>query len=144
MRKILVCVTLSLLLALGLAGPVFAEERAIDIDLANASDTVVYAQLVNMMVSPQEYLGKIVRLTGWFEYFEDPIQDAVYFSAMIPDATACCMQGMEFVWAGEHDWPLDYPEAGTEITVCGRFELYEEDGYEYMHLTDAELDWEKD
>ena len=35
--------------------------------------------------------------------------------------------------------PNDYPELGSEITVTGTFELYEEDGYQYCRLVDAEM-----
>ena len=53
--------------------------------------------------------------------------------------TACCQAGIEFVLAGEHAWPEDYPEPTTEITVTGRLEEYDEDGVPYLHLVDAEL-----
>jgi len=134
------CLLLALWLLTG-AAMASAEEQTADLDLSNASATVIYAQVYNMMVEPEAFLGKIVRLTGYFDYFEDMQRDLVYFSVLIPDATACCAQGIEFVWAGEHDWPDDYPEPGEEITVCGRFDIYQEDGYEYIHLTDAEVTW---
>ena len=63
----------------------------------------------------------------------------VYHACVIPDATACCAQGIEFIWAGEHAWPEDYPEEAADIVVTGRLELYEEDGVKYLHLVDAEL-----
>ena len=34
----------------------------------------------------------------------------VYHACVIPDATACCAQGIEFTLAGDHRWPDDYPE----------------------------------
>ena len=67
------------------------------------------------------------------------IPDQIYFACVIADATACCSQGLEFVLAGEHTYPNDYPELGSEITVTGTFELYEEDGYQYCRLVDAEM-----
>ena len=50
-----------------------------------------------------------------------------------------CSQGLEFVLAGEHSYPADYPELGTEITVVGTFQTYEENGYVDYHLVDAEM-----
>ena len=41
--------------------------------------------------------------------------------------------------AGEHSYPADYPEPGTEITVVGTFQTYEENGYVDYHLVDAEM-----
>ena len=69
--------------------------------------------------------------------------DIIYHACIIPDATACCAQGIEFVWAGEHYWPDDYPGDGADITVTGRLEIYEENGYSYLHLVDAELLWNR-
>ena len=48
---------------------------------------------------------------------------------------------MEFVWGdGNHVYPDDYPEQNQDIIVTGIFELYEEEGYEYMRLADATLE----
>ena len=64
-------------------------------------------------------------------------------ACIIPDATACCAQGIEFIWGGKHQWPDDYPEEGTDIVVTGRLEIYLEDGYQFLHLVDSELLWEE-
>lgn len=138
MKKIgIVCLVL-LLAPLPLAA---LSEQTIDVDLSGLSDVVAYAQIYDMNLSPENYVGKIVRVTGWFDYFEDMPLDQVYQSVQISDSTGCCSMGVEFVWAGDHLWPVDYPDFGTEITVCGRFEIYQEDGYDYIHLMDAELTW---
>ena len=52
---------------------------------------------------------------------------------------ACCSQGLEFVLTGKHTYPDDYTELGSEITVCGAFELYEEGEIQYCRLVDAEM-----
>ena len=54
-------------------------------------------------------------------------------------ATTSASQGLEFVLAGEHSYPADYPELGTEITVVGTFQTYEENRYMDCHLVDAEI-----
>ena len=54
-------------------------------------------------------------------------------------ATTSASQGLEFVLAGEHSYPADYPELGTEITVVGTFQTYEENGYMDCHLVNAEI-----
>ena len=64
----------------------------------------------------------------------------MYHACIIPDATACCAQGIEFVWEGDHVWPDDYPEEGADIIVTGRLETYDENGFTYLHLVDAVLD----
>lgn len=54
-------------------------------------------------------------------------------------ANRCCSQGLEFVLTGKHTYPDDYPELGSEITVSGTFELYEEGDNRYCRLVDAEM-----
>ncbi len=117
--------------------------QAVDLDLSVLSGTVVYSQVYNMMYEPEPWLGKIIRMAGFYSAYEDTEKGIVYHACVIPDATACCAQGIEFVWGGEHAWPDDYPEEGTDIIVTGRLEVYDEDGYKYLHLTDAELKLEE-
>lgn len=115
------------------------EPVTVDLDLSVLSGTVVYAQVYNMMNDPGPYLGKIIKVAGYYDAFESTERDIVYHACVIPDATACCQAGIEFVLAGEHAWPEDYPEPTTEITVTGRLEEYDEDGVPYLHLVDAEM-----
>ena len=115
------------------------EEPFIDLDLTGMSGTIVYAQVYNLLSDPSPWRGKIIRMTGYYSYYDDAEKGIVYHACVIPDATACCAAGIEFVWEGEHAWPEDYPEAGTDITVTGRLEVYQEDGYNYLHLLDAKL-----
>ena len=134
-RAILILVCLALLSAGAAAEPL----SPVDIDLASLSGTVVYAQVYDMVMQPELYLGQVVRMRGGFSYFQDPETKQEYFAAIITDATACCSQGIEFVRAGEHAYPDDYPPQGTEITVTGVFDTYEENGLTYLQLTDAEM-----
>ena len=110
-----------------------------DVDLTTLSSTMVYSEVYNMMCEPDRYLGKRIKMNGQFAVYENPNTGAVYTACIIMDATACCSQGLEFVLAGEHSYPADYPEPGTEITVVGTFQTYEENGYTDYHLVDAEM-----
>ena len=111
----------------------------LDVDLTTLSSTMVYSEVYNMMCEPDRYLGKRIKMNGQFAVYEDPNTGAVYTACIIMDATACCSQGLEFVLAGEPSYPADYPEPGTEITVVGTFQTYEENGYMDYHLVDAEM-----
>ena len=123
------------------AGITYAEAD-IDLDLSAMSGPIVYAQIYQFFADYQAYEGKIIRMKGWLDVFQDVGTGMVYFSCVVPDAAACCTQGIEFVWAGEHIFPDDYPEPGTGVLVTGRFESYLEDDYMYVHLKDAEVAWE--
>ena len=149
MKKVL-CILLALAAALSLSacssGSATATPTqapvAIDLDLSQMSGTIVYSQMYNIMNDPEPYLGKVIREAGWYDAFKNVVTGVVYTACIIPDATACCSQGMEFIWAGDHAYPADYPEPGTGLTVTGRLESYMEDEYMYLHLVDAEVIWE--
>ena len=123
-----------------------AAASRIDVDLTALSSTMVYSEVFNMMVSPESYAGKTVKMRGQFALYQavdgkgNLIPDQIYFACVIADATACCSQGLEFILVGEHSYPDDYPELGTEITVIGTFQTYEENGHMYCHLVDAEME----
>lgn len=100
---------------------------------------MVYSEVYNMMNAPGDYIGKTIKMTGQFVYYENPDTKAQYFTCIIGDAMACCSQGLEFVLTGKQTYPDDYPELGSEITVSGTFELYEEGDIRYCRLVDAEM-----
>ncbi len=127
----------------GTAAPTAAPLVA-DLDLSMLSGTVVYSQVYNMMSEPETYIGKVIKMAGYYSAYEDTERGVVYHACVIPDATACCAQGIEFIWGGEHQWPDEYPEEGTDIIVTGRLETYDEDGYQYLHLVDSEVLWESE
>ncbi len=111
----------------------------LDVDLTKLSSTMVYSEVYNMMNTPDDYIGKTVKMKGQFAYYEDPETKAQYFACIIADATACCQQGLEFELNGKHIYPDDYPELGSEITVTGTFEVYTENNAQYCRLTNATM-----
>ncbi|MBR1692227.1 MAG: hypothetical protein IJ711_05555 [Lachnospiraceae bacterium] len=113
--------------------------RNFDIDLTQMSSTMVYSEVFDMMTEPERYMGKTVNMNGAFNVYQDEETGKTYYACLIQDATACCAQGIEFVLDGSYQYPADYPEEGSDITVCGTFDAYEEDGYVYCQLIDARL-----
>lgn len=116
-------------------------DRSVDLDLTAISGTVVYSQVYDMIMDPDSYMGKTIKMKGSFSYYQDPDTQQEYFAVIIADATACCAQGIEFVWKGEHVYPRDYPPLDTEITVTGTFSTYSEGDYMYLQLTGADVSW---
>lgn len=109
----------------------------IDIDLTRLSSTMIYSEVYNMMNSPESYVGKMVRMNGKLAVYKYPERN--YYTCIIKDATACCQQGMEFLWAGNHKYPDDYPNEGDGIIVTGVFDIYYEGENKYVQLKDASL-----
>ena len=150
--KKLVYAILTLCIVLTFAGCGSSENQKasvsseVDVDLTQLSSTMVYSEVYNMVNVPSDYIGKTVRMNGQFGLYQatdaagNPVPDQIYFACVIADATACCQQGLEFVLAGTHSYPADYPEIGTEITVVGTFETYMEGNYQYCHLVNAVME----
>ena len=156
--KKMICALLALLMIIALVGcgteannnstPSGTQKdntKSIDVDLTKLSSTMVYSEVYVMMTSPQDYIGKTVKMNGQFALYQatdangQPVPDQIYFACVIADATACCQQGLEFVLAGDYKYPDDYPELGTDITVVGEFQTYMEGTQQYCHLINAEL-----
>ncbi len=116
-----------------------AEDTAgIDVDLTKMSSTMVYSEVYNMLVNPDDYIGKTVRMRGNYASSQNPVATQMYFACIIQDATACCSQGIEFVPQDHYKYPDQYPAEGQEITVTGVFDTYKEGEYMYCTLRNAE------
>lgn len=111
----------------------------IDVDLTKLSSTMVYSEVYNMLYTPDDYIGKTVKMNGAFAYYEDPETKEQYFACIIADAMACCSQGLDFIPTDEYTYPDDYPELNAEITVTGTFEIYEKNGIQYCRLANAAI-----
>ena len=109
----------------------------IDLDLTALSKTVVYSEVYNMVVTPANYIGKTVKMKGNFNQYSDEMTGKTYNTVIIPDAAACCQQGLEF--EPEDNSALNDIQVGTEITVIGSFDTYTEGEYLYCHLKNAQI-----
>ncbi|MBP5661299.1 MAG: hypothetical protein J6X08_08230 [Lachnospiraceae bacterium] len=117
-----------------------SEISDVDLDLTQLSKTMVYAEVYNIMMEPETYVGKSIRMNGDYYIYTDETTGQQYFYCVIRDATACCAQGIEFVLTDDYKFPEDYPEEGAFVTVSGRFDTYMEDDLLYCTLRDAVLE----
>lgn len=106
--------------------------EGIDIDLTQLSSSMVYGVVFQMLFFPEEYVGKTVRMAGEYHVYFNPVTEKEYNATIVEDALACCTQGLEFALIDD-----EYPELGEEIVVTGVLGVYEEMGYENIHLVDA-------
>ncbi|MDF2513660.1 MAG: hypothetical protein K0S04_3526 [Herbinix sp.] len=110
-------------------------DSGIDVDLTKLSSTMVYSEVYNMMNKPEDYVGKTIKIEGVYyaSYWQDT--EKYYHCVLISDATACCQNGIEFVWDNDtHVYPDEYPPDNTVIELTGVFGLYEEMGETYCYL----------
>lgn len=106
----------------------------VDLDLTKMSATMIYSTIFDMLIMPEDYVDKNIKVKGWFETYTDPQTGEMYYAVVVPDATACCQQGLEFVWKGNHAYPDDFPKPGQNITVTGIYKMIENDGVTYTYL----------
>ncbi len=114
---------------------IVSSTEGIDVDLTKLSSTMVYSEVYNMMNTPEDYVGKTVKMIGMSATYHDQDTDNYYYACVIADATACCSQGIEYVLPEGQE----YPKEKVLITVTGTFDTYQEGEYTYCTLRDAEL-----
>ncbi|MCL1917125.1 MAG: hypothetical protein FWG14_02230 [Peptococcaceae bacterium] len=117
---------------LGCSAP--AADASVDVDLTVLSRTMVYAEAADMTNNPDNYIGKTVKMSGLYGSSQYDQTGRLFHYVLIEDAAACCQQGFEFVWNGEHIYPDDYPEETTQIEIVGVFQSYEVSGNTYYCL----------
>ena len=128
------------------SAPNTASQVSVNYDLTEMGSDMVYAIVYQLMQNPEQYIGKTLKIKGQYypSYYEPTGQ--YYHYCIIEDATACCSQGLEFVWEdGNHSFPDDYPPESSPIIVTGTYETYQEkdDPNLYCRLTNATLEVEK-
>lgn len=108
--------------------------KQIDIDMTKMSGTMIYAEVFNMLIDPDSYRNKNIKVTGYFQAFESKETNEVFYAIIIPDATQCCQQGIEFILADKAT-PSKLPENGQEITISGTYcSIENELGVSYTYL----------
>ena len=112
------------------------EAKSVDLDLTKLSSTVVYSEVYNMLITPDDYKGKIIKMKGQFNQYTDDETGKIYNTVIIPDATACCQQGLEFELSDKTNPNF---EQGTGITVVGTFDTYSDGEFLYCHLKNAKI-----
>lgn len=112
------------------------EAKSVDLDLTQLSSTLIYSEVYNMLITPDDYKGKNIKMKGQFNQYTDEQTGKTYNAVIIPDATACCQQGLEFELSDKTNPNF---EQGAEITVVGTFDTYSEGELLYCHLKNAKI-----
>jgi len=97
----------------------------IDIDLVRMGPTMVSAQVFWIMLSPEDYLGQVIRIMGSYYafYWEEGEMQLHY---IVLDLTAgCCGQAFEFKLPAHIVDAVGYPSEGSVIEIVGVFSSYE-------------------
>lgn len=115
-------------------------DPSVDLDLTALSSTMVYSEVFNMMMAPEEYEGKTLKMDGICNVYQDSETGKTYYACIVQDATQCCSQGLEFVLDESQYEASDYPENGDEIVISGDFSTYTEGEYQYITILNSVLE----
>lgn len=142
-KKLLACVIV-IVFALSIFGCGTSSEKAektIDIDITSLSGEMVHSEIENILSSPDDYVGKTIKLSGLFissasQYSTGKPTDQVYYACMVIDQDDCCQRFVEFV----PDASVKFlPKVGDSITIIGELQLYYNGQSKYCHLVNAEF-----
>ncbi len=120
---------------------------SVDIDLTKLNADMTYAQIYDMSMNPDAYMGKVIKMSGIYSRYQMMSTAPVYKTCIVQDALACCAQGIEFKEVDGSILPpsveeTNSPELST-ITIVGTFNWYTEEHegmtYRYMELLDTEV-----
>jgi len=107
------------------------ETVVIDIDLPAFSGTMAYSTITDMLINPENYFGKTVRVRGVYEVLYYTPEHPYNF-IIVDGPSGCCPQTLMFIWDTARDY--DYPELGTRIEVVGKFSSYQGFDFPYNYL----------
>lgn len=106
----------------------------VDINILDLSDIMAFAQVNNMMMMAEEYLGQTVKLHGNYYRHDIPEMDLSYHFLLLVDGTNCCTGILEFMFEDG----IGYPESGTDLLLMGEYSKYSDEygTYPYIKVSD--------
>lgn len=115
-------------------------DKSVDIDLSTMSATAIYSEVSNMMTDPKKYVGKTIKVKGYYTVSIDPGTGERHTYCLIPDATECCQQGLLFkLKKGEVS---KLPAEEKRFVISGKFTLKtlpEDKNATYVELENAKV-----
>lgn len=119
-----------------LTTPVVVQPK-VDYDLTNMNYNMLSAITFEMLVEPEKYTDKTVKISG--QFYTEVENDIRYYSVIIWDATLCCPAGMDFIPPDTMSFPEDFPAEEAQITVTGILRENAEDGNLLFYASSVEL-----
>ena len=115
-------------------------DKSVDLDLSTMSATAIYSEVSNMMTDPKKYVGKTIKVKGYYTVSIDPSTGERYTYCLIPDATECCQQGLLFKL--KKDEASKLPAEEKRFVISGKFTLKtlpEDKNATYVELENAKI-----
>ena len=122
MKKLLsVFLTLLVLFSFSVA---CAEEKRIQINVDNMNNLVGFATVKKIIEEPDPYVGKRVKITGWYREFKRPDMDEPERSLIFVDFLACCFNDGSITLTLLTDDPdaFQFPAVDQQFEAVGTIE----------------------
>ena len=103
-----------------------SSEPKIDFDLSKMNYNMISAATFEMLVEPQKYADKTVKISG--QFYSELYEGKRYYSVIVWDATQCCPAGLDFIPPESYEFPQDFPEQEAAVTVVGKMQEDTESG----------------
>jgi hypothetical protein len=105
--------------------------EGVDVDLSRLSLTMLSAEVNRITRSPNDYLGRTIKMSGLYY----AIGNRNYIAVREPDP-CCPLEGLEFIVNSENSGfnDYDYPANTTRIEVTGVFQSHVEHGHTSYYL----------
>jgi hypothetical protein len=111
-------------------------DLVVDVDLTRLGDNMRMAEYANILSTPEEFLGKTIRVSGLYFTIVDPVSWRLTNIVTITEPDSCCPpEGFEVI-VGSFDNPLpfDFPLEGRRIELAGVFSSYNVEGFDFYYL----------
>jgi len=118
--KRFLCSMLTLILLLPAAG--LGEQPAkIDMNISSMNAIMAFATVNSILGNPRGYVGRRVKVTGWYKESKNPATGAMDRFLTVVDMAACCFNdGSIFLQLlVEEGQEFSYPQEGQQCTVVG-------------------------
>jgi zinc transport system permease protein len=120
--------------------PVLERPEMDDGAVVEIREKMFIAQVNDVYLNPEDYLGRTIKLEGLFkseQYGEQP------YCFVIRYGPGCCgndgNSGFEIAWNNQESTDRRYPDIDAWVEATGVLQTYEEDGYPYLYLALSSL-----
>ena len=111
----------------------------IDVNLSALSATMLFAEIINIMNSPDDYLGQVIKIHGeYFNYYHEEDNQYIHF-VLVFDEMDCCEKRFQFRVNEDFGSPEELFEIGEGIEIIGVFKSCDGEDWDGYYLAVEEL-----
>lgn len=114
------------------------KQNKVDIDLSPLEGNSVFSEATDILSNADNYIGKTIRVKGYFSSSYDSHDDSRYFMILIGELPT--EKGFEFIWDdNSHKYPDEYPKEKAEIIIEGELKSYKSEDHQYCYIATDEI-----